>query len=66
MNIGFIRINGTICQIFLSKKDEYIQDIAQKLKKQLIIDQGLDVSIEWNNNYSEKSAEELIQFAFSI
>ena len=59
MYFGYIKINGQISQIFINKSDEEILAVNQSVKQRLA---DMNVKIEWNNRYTEKSMFDLLEF----
>lgn len=59
MYFGYIKINGQISQIFINKSDEEILAVNQSVKQRLA---DMNVNIEWNNRYTEKSMFDLLEF----
>lgn len=61
MVIGYIKINDKVSQIFIDKTDDYIRSAVQKLKE-TFNENGLSVNIDWNNQYTDKTEHQLLEF----
>ena len=61
MKFGYIKINGSVSQIFLDTPDKVIQERVSEIKN-AILKTGVSVDISWNQLYSEKTIDELIVF----
>lgn len=59
MSFGYIEINGVISQVFVNKSDKEIQEKVSSIKPAL---SDLDVTIEWDNFYTDKTTRDIIEF----
>lgn len=63
MKFGYIKINGTISQIFINKSDEQIQTTLEVLRRDL---KDTSAVCEWDNKWTDKSMDDLIHFLFKF
>lgn len=59
MKIGYIKINGSVSQLFINKEDGEIEAKAEQLRNVLSDTTAL---VEWNNQWTDKAMYEIIEF----
>lgn len=62
MWIGYIKINGKVSQFFINKNDAEILLVLNQLKEKLK-DQNVD--FEWDNQFTNKSMNDIINFIYN-